>query len=183
MDELKETLEFIFDLEAKQKIDELIKEGYGYQCLDCGKIYKAKPKEPYDDGHPIYCGQYTREIDMCGCGCDLFTELSEMKCVYAKVEPIDGVIVLKEHNFKFCQCSVGEVWTGKAETECSAEYKILEEYPDRKVYRCLKSGLKLVILKSTKDEIENAGYIKIVWPVVNVVEISVHLRMPLDEAD
>ncbi len=155
----KETISFIPNKKREERIKKLIKEGYRWKCMDCGTIYKDKPEQPYEDGHS------GRSIEMCRCGSDLFVSLQEVleKCfVVIKVEPkIDGTIVLKEHNFKHCQCEKGEVWTGDAGTECWAKFDLLVVYSDRKVFRCLRSGHRIVCLKSTKEELKNAGYLRI----------------------
>ncbi len=150
----KETIEFIEDVERKKKLETWLKQGYRVRCLGCGTVYKNTPEQPYEDGHG------GRNIRMCRCGSDLFIDLKELiahKCKTVKIEPVGETIVLKEHHFKYCKCRVGEVWTGDAGTECRAEsdFELFMMWPnDRKVYLCPKSGLRIVVLKSTKEERE-----------------------------
>ncbi len=154
---MKETMEFIPDEKRKEKIRILIEEGYRWKCLGCGGVYKDRPEQMYEDGHG---GRY---IDMCQCGSDLFIELKDISCENVEVGPVGGTIVLKEHNFKYCKCDKGEVWTGDAETECGAEggFRLLEKSAGKKVFLCPKSGLKIICLKSTEEELKNAGYLRL----------------------
>ena len=155
----KETIAFIPDEKREKKIKRLIKEGYRWRCDGCGTVYKDKP-ETYESGQDC-------DIEMCRCGSDLFTDLGEILekwCVIIRVEPVNETIILKEHNFKHCQCEKGKVWTGDAETECNAALELLVHWPDRKVYRCRKSGLKIVCLASTSFEIakeKSKAYIRL----------------------
>jgi len=133
----------------RRRIKELIEKGYRYRCLACGMVYKTPRKEKYEDGNGV------RFIDMCGCGCDLFKRLEDIVCVKVIVkEPVNGTLVFKAHHAKYCRCEVGEAWTGDAETECWAKFELLDD-GIRKVFICLKSGLKIVILKSTEEEMKN----------------------------
>jgi|GEM_PF-2623615 len=144
---MEETLKFVLDADTNKIVKELIDKGYNYRCLGCNKVYKAKRQEPYEDGHG------GRFIDMCGCGCDLFQPLQEITCLEPEISPIDGVLIFKEHHAKYCKCNVGEIWTGHAETECHTEFKLLEDEGDKKTYKCTKSGLKIIVLKSTEEEL------------------------------
>ncbi len=153
----KETIEFIEDAARKKKLELWMEQGYSVKCLNCGTIYKEKPKQPYEDGHG------GRDIEMCRCGSDLFIRLKEMianHCRVIKVKPAGGTIVLKEHNYKYCQCDKGAVWTGHAGTECDAKLELLETRSDRKIYKCPESGLRIVCLKSTPSELKEAGFIR-----------------------
>ena len=51
--------------------EDMIKEGYVWFCLSCHKCFKTLPTENYEDGHG------GRQIEMCRCGCDIFSELDE----------------------------------------------------------------------------------------------------------
>lgn len=146
---MKETLEFVLDREKEEKIKDLIKKGYRYVCVGCGRVYKEKRRELYEDGHG---GHF---IDICSCGCDLFKNLEELTCLAVKVKPVRKTLIFKEHHAKYCQCEKGEFWTGNAETECHAEFDLLEHKGNKKIFRCLKSGFKIVILKSTEQELNN----------------------------
>lgn len=149
MKKIKETIEFVPETARVKKIKQLMKENYHWRCDGCGTVYKDKP-EIYERGQDC-------EIPMCRCGSDLFTDLREILekwCVIVKVEPVNNEIILKEHNFKHCQCKAGEVWTGDAETECNAPLELLVHRSDVKVYRCKKSGLKIVCLASTPSEMK-----------------------------
>jgi hypothetical protein len=64
-------------------------------------------------------------------------------------------LVFKEHHAKYCRCPGGEIWTGDSETECQPDFELLEEDSGKKVYRCSVSGLKIVILRSTEEELKN----------------------------
>lgn len=150
---MKETIRFIENKERKKKFESWLKEGYRARCVCCGRVYKNTPQKWYEDGHG---GRY---IVMCRCGSDLFKDLSEViahQCKTVEVKPVNGTLVFKEHHFKYCKCEKGEVWTGKAEFECNAEFKLefLKKDADKKVFRCPKSGLKIVILKSTSQELK-----------------------------
>ncbi|MFH1956668.1 MAG: hypothetical protein ABIJ28_03415 [Patescibacteria group bacterium] len=153
---MQETIKFVLDEERKKKLKEFIKQGYKYKCLGCGMIYKVLPAEPYEDGHG------GRELKMCRCGSDLFKKLEDIDCRIPLVYQENGAIVLKEHNFKYCNCDAGEVWTGDAETECHAEFDNLgiDELENR-IFRCEKSGIKILLLKSTSEEMANAGFIRL----------------------
>lgn len=146
---MEETLRFVENKKRKEEIKKLLEKGYLFRCLSCNTVYKEKKQEFYNDGHG---GRY---IDMCSCGCDLFQPLEEMTCLQVELEPVDGVLVFKEHHAKYCKCDNGEIWTGDSETECHPDFQFLEKKGDRKTYKCLNSGLKIVILKSTKKELES----------------------------
>ncbi len=155
---MKETIKFIPDKERKKKIKQMIKEGYRWRCGGCGIVYKDKPKT-YERGQDC-------DIEICRCGSDLFTNLKEILekwWMIIKVKPIKKTIALKEHNFKYCKCKKGEVWTGDAETECLADtnFKLIEKSPSRKIFKCPKSGLNIILLESTPKEKKNAGYLRI----------------------
>jgi hypothetical protein len=160
---MEETLKFVSNADANKRVKELIDKGYAYRCLGCNKVYKVKRQEPYEDGHG------GRFIDMCGsCGCDLFQPLQETTCLELKISPINGVLIFKEHHAKYCKCDVGEIWTGDAETECHTEFKLLEDGGDKKTYKCVKSGLKIIILKSTEEELHKpdelgSKFLRIPW--------------------
>jgi hypothetical protein len=143
---MRETIKFVLNEKMQQKVKELIEQGYRYRCLGCNRIYKQPRQETYENGHG------GRTIDMCVCGCDLFQKLEDMSCVEALVEPVDGKIVLKEHHLKYCRCGCGEIWCGNAEFECGAPLEFVEEKGDRKFYRCRKSGMTIIVLKSTEEE-------------------------------
>jgi len=147
---MKETIEFIDNQKIKEKIGELLTDGYRWQCLVCGLVYKNKPQEDYEDGHG------GRSINMCHCGNDLFGELKDISHKSVQVTPIDNMIVLKEHHFKYCKCEHGKIWTGDAETECwmMGRLSLIERTTNQKILECPKSELKLIILKSTKEELE-----------------------------
>jgi len=146
---MKESVEFIRDEERWQKIQELIDEGFVHICLGCSGVCKNLPQIDYEDGHG------GRSISMCPrCGCDLFKRIDQISPLVVKVgPPVDGTLVFKEHHAKYCKCDVGELWTGDAETECFAKFELLEKNDDGKTLKCRKSGLKLVILKSTEEEL------------------------------
>lgn len=147
---MKESIEFVPNQERQKKIEELIAGGYGYRCLKCNRIYKTSRREHYEDGHG---GRY---IDMCCCGCDLFQKLEEVSCLDVEVqEPVNGVLVFKEHHAKYCKCNVGEIWTGDSDTECWASFELLRDDDTEKTLKCSKSGLRIVLLKSTEEEMKN----------------------------
>ncbi len=147
---MKETLEFVLNKELQQRIKELIEAGYHYRCLACGRIYKEKRQEYREDGHG---GCF---VNMCRCGDrDLFQKLEEVSCLDVRVKPVGRTLVFKEHHAKYCRCMKGEIWTGDAETECDADFELLEDKGDKKIFKCLESGLKIVVLKSTKEELKN----------------------------
>jgi len=150
----EETIQFIVDEKQKRALNKLIDKGYTCKCVSCGKFYKEPPQEWYDDGHG------GRNIDMCPCDSDLFTSLQDISCEIIEVKPVDNTIILKEHNFKHCKCPVGKIWKGDASTECWAELKPQEESEGVKIFKCLKSGLKIISLKSTEEELENAGFLR-----------------------
>lgn len=146
---LKETLEFVPNEDKKRQIAELMAQGFGYVCLDCHTVYKSPPQESGCSG-----GHGVQSMDMCRCGSDIFEKLEKVSCLKVVVKPVRGNLVFKKHHFKYCKCAVGEVWTGDADTECGAEYnlKLLGKRGDAKVFKCLKSGLTITILKSTRKE-------------------------------
>lgn len=161
MEEMQETLKFVPDEAEQQKIKELIEQGYKYRCLDCNTVFKELRQELYEDGHG------GRFIDMCRCGCDLFQKLEETSCLRREVKPVDGTLVFKEHHAKYCVCEKGAIWTGRSETECHPSFKLLEEEDGKKVFQCLVSGLKIVILKSTEEELkkpDELGSSFLRWP-------------------
>lgn len=144
---MKETLEFVFNEEKHKLIQELLAQGYCYQCLVCRRVCKTPLKEEVSPGH---------FINMCSCGSDLFNKLEKISCVQAKVlPPVDGTLVFKQHHAKYCKCDVGESWTGDADTECWTDFELLEKDEEKKVFRCIKSNLKIIILKSTEEELKN----------------------------
>lgn len=146
---VEESVEFVENPKRKEKVQKLIDEGYEYYCLKCHGVYKRPRREFYEDGHG------GRRIDMCTCGCDLFGRLEDVRCVSIKVkEPEDGTLVFREHHAKYCKCHVGEIWTGDASTECWPNFELVRDDIVEKTFRCSKSGLKIVILKSTKKELE-----------------------------
>ena len=147
---MKETIEFIPNEKQEKIKNDLLEKGYQYQCLKCGFFYKEKPQEAYVHGH----------INMCNCGCDLFRNISEIKCIKIKVFSVAGKIILKQHNFKYCKCEKGELWTGDAETECSPCFQDIKRFKKGSTALCPISGLKLVCLKSTQEELNNAGYLR-----------------------
>lgn len=158
---MEETLKFVVDEERQKKIKELMTQGYQWRCLKCNTVYKEKRVELYEDGHG------GRSLDMCRCGCDLFQKLSETACLRIEVQPVNDTLVFREHHAKYCKCDVGEIWTGDSETECHPDLEVLEDKAYPKTYRCSKSGLKIVILKSTKEELAGPDELG-----------SVFLRMP-----
>ncbi|MBD3282104.1 MAG: hypothetical protein GF387_00640 [Candidatus Portnoybacteria bacterium] len=145
---MKETIRFVLNKKTQEKIRELIEEGYKYVCLHCKTAYKSKRREPYEDGHG------GRHIEMCKCGSDLFEELKNLRCLMPEVKPIQETLVFKEHHAKYCKCEKGEFWTGSSATECRPKFKLLKEEEDKRVFRCPKSNLKIIILKSTEEELE-----------------------------
>lgn len=158
---MEETLKFVVDEEAQKEIRKLMDQGYKWCCLKCGTVSKEKRVELYEDGHG------GRSIDMCSCGCDLFQALEHMTCLNAEVGPVKGTLVFKEHHAKYCKCGKGAIWTGDSETECRADFQTLRDKKYPKVYRCLTSGLKIVILKSTEGELQKPderGSIFLRWP-------------------
>lgn len=158
---MQETLTLKPNEKLKENITNLQKRGYTHVCLSCNTVYKGIPTSPYADGHN------GRDLNMCTCGCDLFSSLEEVKntCVIPVNTPIEvkGVKtnVLKEHNFKYCQCIIDgckkEVHCGYAEAECGAlllDYlEEIERGSDRVWFKCLQSGYNIVILKDTEDEV------------------------------
>ena len=158
---MQETLKFVTDEARQQRIKELMAEGYQWRCLKCNTVFKEKRVELFEDGHG------GRSLEMCRCGCDLFQKLSETTCLNVKVKPVDGTLVFKEHHAKYCECAKGKIWTGDSETECRPDLKVLRGKSYPKTYRCSESGLKIVILKSTKEELSGPDELG-----------SVFLRMP-----
>lgn len=51
------------------KRQEVIAEGYKYYCLNCNKVFKDLPYQPYEDGHGC------RQVPFCSCSSDLFATL------------------------------------------------------------------------------------------------------------
>lgn len=154
---LEETIKLTIDLEQVQIRDRLLAKGGNYLCLKCNTVYKHKPQSEVDDGFET--------IDECPkCKCDLFLHLSEIDFLNGEVEPVDGVIILKQHNFKYCKCRAGEFHTSDATTECGVYFKIDER--DLVVFDggvacvCPVSGLVLIQLNSTKEEMTEARYVK-----------------------
>jgi hypothetical protein len=47
----------------------LVEAGAKYICLGCHKVYQRKPEQEYEDGHG------GRDLEMCGCGSDLFEDI------------------------------------------------------------------------------------------------------------
>lgn len=153
---MQETVRFVLDEERKKELKKFIKQGYKYKCLGCGMIYKNRRKEWYEDGHG------GRFIEMCKCGSDLFIKLEDINCMVPEIEIIDNTIIVKEHNFKYCKCPVGEVWTGDSETECWADFENLSvDELGNKIFRCEESGIKILLLKSTSEEMENASFVRL----------------------
>lgn len=144
---MEETLKFVVDEARQQRIKELMGEGYRWRCLKCNTVYKEKRVELFEDGHG------GRSLDMCRCGCDLFQKLSETTCLNVEVKPVNDTLVFKEHHAKYCVCDKGKIWTGDSETECKSDFEALQNTCHNKTYRCLKSGLKIMILKSTEEEL------------------------------
>lgn len=144
---MEETLKFVVDEERQKKIKELMAEGYQWRCLKCNRVYKEKRVELFEDGHG------GRSLDMCRCGCDLFQKLAETTCLNIEVKPVNGALFFKEHHAKYCECGKGKIWTGDSETECRPSFKALRDREYPKTYRCSQSGLIIVILKSTKEEL------------------------------
>ena len=146
---MRETIRFVINKETRRKILELIEKGYRYICIGCRTVYKEKGQEFVEDGHGGH------DMDMCRCGSDLFEELENIRWLDVKVKPVRKTLVFKEHHAKYCKCEVGEIWTGKTETECRADFRLLKEKSNKKIFKCLRSGLKIVILKSTEGELKN----------------------------
>ncbi len=146
---MQETLEFVVNEKKRDKIMELIGQGYSLRCLGCNEMYKDLPGEYRFDGH------VERFFPECSfCGCDLFQSLKETVYLEASVKPKNGMLVFKEHHCHYCKCKFGKIWTGDAETECCAEFEILEEDEKQRVCKCLKSGLTIMVLKSSKEEMQ-----------------------------
>ena len=140
--EPKETISFPDDKERK---DSLL-EGYAYYCLGCGCLYKMNPgSEVKLDSDP----------GCVNCGGDRFGSLRKDIVVF----PRDEMIILKQHNFEHCRCYVGKLKTGKAQSECWASYNF-EEFQFGRFAICPKSGLLLICLNSTQEELDNAGYLR-----------------------
>ncbi len=67
----------------------------------------------------------------------------------------NGTVVLKEHHLKYCECEKGEVWTGDGGRHgCRAKFKLVKVERDKKFLRCQKTGILLIILKSTEKELK-----------------------------
>lgn len=145
---MEETIKFIVDEKRQKKIKDLLAQGFVSRCMGCGQFFKKVRREFYEDGHS------GRFINMCSCGSDLFQKLKEVPCLNVKVEP-GGVLIFKEHHAKYCRCEYGQLWTGDAETECFSDFELLDEEDDQKLFQCSKSGLKIIIWKSTREELEN----------------------------
>lgn len=64
---------------AKVHRREALGEGYRYYCFRCRRIYKELPKQSYEDGLK------GRQITVCGCGCDIFTNIKDSKLVNHEV--------------------------------------------------------------------------------------------------
>ncbi len=72
-----------------------------------------------------------------------------------EVKPFNnGTFVFKQHHFKYCECSRGEVWTGDGKTGCRAKFEFIKKEGDKEFFRCRKSGLKIILLKSTERELK-----------------------------
>jgi hypothetical protein len=142
-----ETIKFVPNEIVAKNRDELISEGMRWICLNCGRCYRDKPKESYEDGHGI------RLLEMCRCGSDLFKKLNEVEILVPKVEAVNGKLVFKEHHFKYCRCKKGEVWTGDATTECGATPEFRKKIGNNKLYYCPIGNMMILILKSTSQEL------------------------------
>ena len=125
----------------------MLQTGFRYICVRCHALHRKPRQEYYDDGHA------GRMIDMCSCGCDIFEKIENIPCLHVVVEPRDGVLVFKEHHAKYCKCSVGTLWTGDFSTECSPDFTLLASEKNKETLRCNKSGMTIVILKSTEEEL------------------------------
>jgi len=150
---VKETIEFIDDVALEKIVNKALNEGYRFKCLGCGQLYKKKPQESYGNNNGKKSAPVCDE-----CGCSAFIILKDIACKILKVKPDDGVLVFKEHHFKYCRCKNGKVCTGDDDSECSGikDLKLIRETPDKKVFKCHLSELTIVILKSTKRELQKA---------------------------
>jgi len=151
---VEETLTKVFNQERYNQIQLLIDEGYQYRCLRCSNLYKIKP-------------------GFCSCHCDLFMDLNEFSNNFYytwehKSIWMDGVKthIFKEHNFTWCQCQVSKkkmfYHTGNTNSECGSKWKHWEEIrrSDNEILvQCPISGWRVLVLRSTKEEIKNAGYV------------------------
>ena len=146
---MKETLRFVPNPKCREGIEKLIKKRYRYQCFGCKGVFKKKRQEFFYDGHT------RRLIDMCVCGCGLFMELKDIVPSEVVVEPIDNKLIFKEHHAKYCRCHKGQLWTGRAETECWALCNFISEKNGKRTLRCIRSGLTIIILKSSEEELKS----------------------------
>jgi len=154
---MNETIEFIPNTESLRQKEDILKKGYTHVCLQCRSVYKAIPTRFYEE---ISCeGAFIPECP--ACGCDLFCPIEDIRCIDIMVKPVDGKIILKQHNFKYCKCDKGKIWTGDAGTECWASFKLLGKLEGGiEVYECSVSGLTCIVLPSTQDELDNAGFLR-----------------------
>lgn len=77
-----------------------------------------------------------------------------------RVQPIRNVVqILKEHHIKYCECfhrgKLQEVWTGDGRPTCRAKLRLLKKEGEKKKFRCQKSGILLIVLKSSEEEVKN----------------------------
>ncbi len=66
----------------------------------------------------------------------------------------NGTLVLKEHHLKYCECEKGEIWTGDGRPGCRANFKLIKTEGDAKFFRCQKTGILLIVLKSSEKELK-----------------------------
>ncbi len=76
-----------------------------------------------------------------------------------KVKPIhNGTLILKEHHSKYCEClhagKLQEIWTGDGRRTCRAKFKLIKKERDARFVRCQKTGMIIIILKSTEKELK-----------------------------
>jgi len=172
---MKETIRFIKDTEAMEKVKSLIAEGYTVKCLHCGACYKETPR--YFNERVSCNGAY---LDECRrCGCDLFIGLKKrlndgIFRIEVIPETINGIptIILNDCNFKYCTCKSGdnvlEVHAGQAEFECGQKWnleaaEIKEERTENsRAFICSQrdhsdfpraQDYRIIILKPTAEEL------------------------------
>lgn len=146
-----ETAKLIPNEKRKEKIKQLISEGYKYRCLYCGTWYK----------------DYRQ---FCKCGSDLFRDdkYELENCYNLEVSPHlrngQNYLIFNESHVKYCKCNVGELWTGQAEYECGQLGKWEEingpwtPFPMIKTYKCPKSGYNIEVHRCPQEEIDQTGY-------------------------
>lgn len=79
----------------------------------------------------------------------------------------NGTLVLKEHHLKYCECEKGEVWTGDGRPGCRAKFELVKKEGDKKFFRCQKTRILIIVLKSTEKELNKPD--EMGWKFVKII--------------